>query len=413
MMHRRATGTTSIFPQNKAEENMHVPSRAKPALGAQPAQRSFGAILTNVQPLAGQPKGKEAVKPLAPRHEAPAPPIGLPRTTISVNSFQQQMAAPGNSINIFQDVIRPSVAPSKPVAFIADPEFCDENAIPMEDSFSNMSLEDIDDEDREFPVCVVEYIDDIMSNLKRKEIEDSIPSTFLDWQNELRPVHFSLLLEWMEEVYVALNLLPETFTLSIHVLQRVLSTHQVSKKKLQLLALSSILVAAKFEEEWAPPIEDLLYTCDNSFELKEILKMESSVLTAINFNLTAPLPIHFYRRYSKAGRLESKPHTLGKYLSEIAFTSMSTLKYAPSLIAAASVMAARRFCRVTPDWSSTLTHYTGYTRDQVIECAVDLMKVAYTQCEKEQKGAIFRKYQKSNLLSVSMIPSSVPRHLVL
>jgi len=322
------------------------------------------------------------------------------------------MAAPGNSINIFQDSIRPFGAQPKPSAFIQDPEFADENSIPMEDSFSNMSLEDIDEEDREFPVCVVEYIDDIMNNLKRKEQEDAIPSNFLDWQNELRPVHFNLLLEWMEEVYVALNLLPETFTLSIHVLRKVLSTHQVSKKKLQLLALSSILVAAKFEEEWAPPIEDLLYTCDNSFELKEILKMESSVLTAIGFNLTAPLPIHFYRRYSKAGRLETKVHTLGKYLSEIAFTSFTTLKYSPSMIAAASVLASRRFCRVTPDWSTTLTHYTGFTRDQVLDCAVDLMKVAYAHCEKEQKGAIFRKYQKANLLSVSTIPSSVPRHLV-
>lgn len=278
------------------------------------------------------------------------------------------------------------------------------HVVPMDISMNRENHTDIDEEDHDVIVCVTKYINDIMDHMKQKETSDPIPAGYVVHQREIRPEHMSLLFDWMQEAFIALNLLSETFALSIQTIRRVMSKHQITRRKLQLLALGSLLVASKFEEEWAPPIEDLRFSCDSAYETKEILKMEASILNAIDFNLTSPQPLHFYRRYSKAGRLESRPHTLGKFLTEISSLYDNLLAFRPSMIAAASVLLARHICGDTPDWDTTLTHYTGYTRTDLLGCAQALQSAYRTEFTKPQeKGAIFRHYAKSHLLSVSLI----------
>ena len=87
---------------------------------------------------------------------------------------------------------------------------------------------------------------------------------------------------------------------------------KISRSKLQLVGVASMLIAAKYEEIYAPEVKDFVYITDRAYSERDVLKMEIRILAVLNFNLGRPLPLHFLRRASKAGGVEAVTHTLAK-----------------------------------------------------------------------------------------------------
>lgn len=79
----------------------------------------------------------------------------------------------------------------------------------------------------------------------------------------------------------------------------MLQVQPVSRRKLQLVGVTAMLVACKYEEMYAPEVGDFAYITDNAFTKAQILEMEQVVLKTLNFELGRPLPLHFLRRASK------------------------------------------------------------------------------------------------------------------
>ena len=70
------------------------------------------------------------------------------------------------------------------------------------------------------------------------------------------------------------------------------------RHELQLVGLTAMFIAAKFEEMYAPEIHDFVYMSDKAYTKKEILRMELRLLKALDFSLGRPIPLHFLRRYT-------------------------------------------------------------------------------------------------------------------
>lgn len=79
----------------------------------------------------------------------------------------------------------------------------------------------------------------------------------------------------------------------------MLQVQPVSRRKLQLVGVTAMLVACKYEEMYAPEVGDFAYITDNAFTKAQILEMEQVVLKTLKFELGRPLPLHFLRRASK------------------------------------------------------------------------------------------------------------------
>lgn len=70
---------------------------------------------------------------------------------------------------------------------------------------------------------------------------------------------------------------------------------------MQLVGITAMFIASKYEEMYAPEIGDFVYIADNTYSKQDIFRMERQILHKLNFNLSKPLPLHFLRRNSKAG----------------------------------------------------------------------------------------------------------------
>ena len=75
----------------------------------------------------------------------------------------------------------------------------------------------------------------------------------------------------------------------------------VEKSKLQLVGVTAMLIASKYEEMYAPEVRDFVYITDNAYSSEEIRAMEQKMLQQLDFSLGTPLCLHFLRRDSRAG----------------------------------------------------------------------------------------------------------------
>jgi len=98
-------------------------------------------------------------------------------------------------------------------------------------------------------------------------------------------------------VHLRFHLLPETLHMTVLLLDRYLQTacKEVSKKELQLVGVSCMFAASKYEEMYAPEIQDFVYITDNAYTKRDILRTEIKVLSALCFDIGRPHSIHFLR----------------------------------------------------------------------------------------------------------------------
>ncbi|XP_068827846.1 G2/mitotic-specific cyclin-B1 isoform X3 [Capricornis sumatraensis] len=147
----------------------------------------------------------------------------------------------------------------------------------------------------------------------------------------------------------------------------------VPKKMLQLVGVTAMFVASKYEEMYPPEIGDFAFVTDNTYTKFQIRQMEMKILRALNFSLGRPLPLHFLRRASKIGEVDVELHTLAKYLMELTMLDYDMVHFPPSQIAAGAFCLALKILD-NGEWTPTLQHYLSYTEESLLVVMQHLAK---------------------------------------
>ncbi|KAM5293360.1 G2/mitotic-specific cyclin-B2 [Ctenodactylus gundi] len=264
-------------------------------------------------------------------------------------------------------------------------------------------VEDIDTEDWENPQLCSDYVKDIYQYLRQLEALQSIKPRFLDGR-EINGRMRAILVDWLVQVHSKFRLLQETLYMCVAVMDRFLQVQPVSRKKLQLVGITALLLASKYEEMFCPNIEDFVYITDNAYTSAQIREMETQILKELKFELGRPLPLHFLRRASKAGEVDVEQHTLAKYLMELTLIDYDMVHYHPSQVAAAASCLSQKVLG-QGKWNLKQQYYTGYSESEVVDVMRHMAKNVVEVNENRTKFiAVKNKYASSKLLKISTIP---------
>ncbi|XP_031704416.1 G2/mitotic-specific cyclin-B2 [Anarrhichthys ocellatus] len=307
-------------------------------------------------------------------------------------------------------VVHPVVwgsAPADPLPSVseelADASMREEEELCQAFSEALLTVQDVDEQDSGLPQLCSEYVKDIYNYLHVLEVEQAVRANYMQGY-EISGRMRALLVDWLVQVHSRFQLLQETLYLTVAVLDRFLQVQPVSRRKLQLVGVTAMLVACKYEEMYAPEVGDFAYITDNAFSKAQILEMEQLVLRTLNFELGRPLPLHFLRRASKVASSDVERHTLAKYLMELTLLDYNMVHYRPSEIAAASLGLSQLLLEGLP-WSSTQQHYSTYEAAHLKPIMQHIAQNVVLVTEGKTKfQAVKNKYSSSKLMKISLIP---------
>ncbi|KAH1194534.1 G2/mitotic-specific cyclin S13-6 [Glycine max] len=257
---------------------------------------------------------------------------------------------------------------------------------------------DIDASDVDNELAAVEYIDDIYKFYKLVENE-SHPHDYIDSQPEINERMRAILVDWLIDVHTKFELSLETLYLTINIIDRFLAVKTVPRRELQLVGISAMLMASKYEEIWPPEVNDFVCLSDRAYTHEQILAMEKTILNKLEWTLTVPTPFVFLVRFIKAAVPDQELENMAHFMSELGMMNYATLMYCPSMVAASAVFAARCTLNKAPLWNETLKLHTGYSQEQLMDCARLLvgfhstlgngkLRVVYRKYSDPQKGAV-------------------------
>ncbi|KAI5084320.1 hypothetical protein GOP47_0000489 [Adiantum capillus-veneris] len=283
-----------------------------------------------------------------------------------------------------------------------------------EGGWSSKNYMDIDN--HKDPQMCSAYAAEIYHHLRMAELKRRPSLNFMDTvQQDINASMRGILVDWLVEVAEEYKLVPDTLYLTISYIDRFLSGNLVTRQRLQLLGVASMLIASKYEEICAPQVDEFCYITDNTYNREEVLEMERSVLNHLHFELTGPTTKSFLRRFVRAAQAGQKSPTLqleflGNYLAELTLLEYGFLHFLPSMIAGAAVLVARVTLNPTwRPWNSTLQHYSGYKASELKECAKAILEL-----QKNTKNctlpAIREKYRQHKFKCVATLhpPASIP-----
>jgi G2/mitotic-specific cyclin 1/2 len=276
------------------------------------------------------------------------------------------------------------------------PDVVDDEPV-LETSISKAMEEvvhDLDTEDLDDPLMAAEYVVEIFDYLKELEVITMPNPQYIEHQEDLEWKMRGILVDWLIEVHTRFRLLPETLFLAVNIIDRFLSAEIVALDRLQLVGVTAMFIASKYEEVLSPHVANFSHVADETFSDKEILDAERHVLHVLEYNMSFPNPMNFLRRISKADNYDIQTRTLGKYLMEISLLDHRFMSYPQSHIAAAAMYLARLILERGP-WDATLAHYAGYTEkeiDPVFRLMIDYLHRPVSH------EAFFKKYASKKFL---------------
>ena len=202
-------------------------------------------------------------------------------------------------------------------------------------------IRELETGDYEDPRMVAEYANEIFSYLNELEFATMANPDYMTDQSELDWKMRGILVDWLLEVHTRFRLLPETLFLAVNIIDRFLSCKVVQLDRLQLVGVTAMFIASKYEEVLSPHVQNFRNVADDGFTENEILSAERFILAALDYDLSYPNPMNFLRRISKADNYDIETRTLGKYLLEISCLDHRFINHQPSQIAAAAMYLAR------------------------------------------------------------------------
>lgn len=264
------------------------------------------------------------------------------------------------------------------------------------------------------PKACSSYASDIHSNIRVAELDCRPSTNYMEkLQRDITPSMRGILIDWLVEVSEEYKLVPDTLYLTVNLIDRFLSKNYMEKTRLQLLGVTCMLIASKYEEICAPRVEEFCVITDNTYMRGEVLKLERQVLNFLHFQLSVPCTKTFLRRFIQAAQASYKLPSvelefLANYLAELTLVEYSFLKFLPSLIAAAAVFLARwTLDQSDHPWNPTLEHYTSYKASELktIVLALEDLQLNTNGCS---LNAIREKYRQQKFKRVATLTSPQP-----
>lgn len=251
----------------------------------------------------------------------------------------------------------------------------------------------MDIKDKDDIYTCAEYAKDISIYLIKREKVTEVKEVLLANQIEIKERHREKVIEWLVDAQLKFKLKDETLYMATDIVDRFLDKQKVTRSKVSLLALVSILIASKYEEIYPPHLKDFIMICDDEFSHHEIFSMELSVMKALDFDLSTPNILTFLKRFSKFTNADETKQILAMFICEAQLLSSKMANYPHSLLAMGGLYLAEKAVNNDFKIEKLPLDEASHTKEELYKCANEMLGNMLIK-EKIALSNIRRKYGK-------------------
>lgn len=177
----------------------------------------------------------------------------------------------------------------------------------------------------------------------------------------------SLLVDWIIDIHEKLCLCHDTLFFAVNLIDRFLAVRSIPGSKLQLVGISALMIACKYEEVVCPALQTFVLLTEKTSTDEDIRKAEKYMLHSLNYDLQYVSPLNFLRKCSKANNYEISSRTVGKYLLELMVLYEEFAIFKGSVRAATAMYLARKI--TSQDQCKNLfAMYSGHSKEEIKDC---------------------------------------------
>uniref|UniRef100_A0A5B6YQ56 Putative cyclin-B3-1 isoform X2 n=1 Tax=Davidia involucrata TaxID=16924 RepID=A0A5B6YQ56_DAVIN len=242
---------------------------------------------------------------------------------------------------------------------------------------------------------VAEYVDDIYQYYWVMEAQNQSLANYMAIQPDITSQMRGILINWLVEVHLKFDLMQETLYLMVTLLDQYLSLVTIKKNEMQLVGLTALLLASKYEDFWHPRVIDLISISAESYTRDQMLVMEKAILKKLKFRLNSATPYVFMLRFLKAAQSDTKLEHLAFYLIELCLVESEALKFKASLLCASAIYVARCTLQMTPAWTPLLVKHARYEESQIRDCA-DMILRFHKAARTAMLKVTYEKYSRTD-----------------
>jgi len=252
-----------------------------------------------------------------------------------------------------------------------------------------VGVTDIDKDEKDY-FLEPTYAQDVMEYLRVQEQLHLVPRNYLDGKSVTASMR-CVLVDWLLQVQDHLDMQQETLHLCVALINQCLNKANFDVGSLQLVGTTCLFIAAKFNERFAPDVDDLVRLTDNTYKYADVLEMELTILHLLDFDLSMPTACVFLNRFLKLVDFDKQLEQMCRYLIDLSLTDSLMVLVPPSKLAAAALALSRGLVTVDIDWTRTCAYYTGYINMELVSTQRRLLMMLKRQPQSTQQGA-YKKY---------------------
>ena len=220
-------------------------------------------------------------------------------------------------------------------------------------------------------------------------------------QEELTEKMRATLIDWLIEIHNKFKLLPETLFLTENIIDRFLEKKKISRQNFQLLGITAMLIACKYEEIYAPEIKSIIYAIDNAYSKQEIKQYEGIIIKVLDFNLNHTSAYRFLERYELFVDFDNRQKCLCRYFLELGLLDYKMLlKYNSRLQASSSIYLVNKLMKQKDFWNKDLIEQTHFEESELRKCSQYFWNI-FNKANSSQ--SVYRKFSHPKFFSVSKI----------
>ena len=244
-----------------------------------------------------------------------------------------------------------------------------------------------------------EYFDDICQELFSNEDKYLVDPKYMSNQSDINHRMRAILIDWLIDVHLKYKLVPQTMYIAVNLIDRYLEKNETNRAKLQLVGVTAMFIACKYEEIYPPDLKDFVYITDGAYVKQDVLDMEYKMLKSLEFNITFPTQWSIFEIYKKKLDLDDKTFKLAWFLMELCLIDYKILKFKMSYIAASAILIAIKTLGIyRNDFSSVI----GIDENQLEECCKEIYNY-YVYNSTHNLQAIRKKFAMTRYNEVSKI----------